>query len=101
MKVKKGDQVIITSGKDKGKKGKIEEIFPQMSKVLIPGINTYKRHMKARSQTEKAAIIDIVKPISVANIALICPKCSLPTRIGYEIIDNEKKRICRKCKAEI
>lgn len=101
MKFKIGDSVIITAGKDKTKKGKIEKIFPKEDKVLIPGINMYSRHMKARSQSEPAAIIDIVKPLPIANVALMCPKCSLPTRVGWLIEGKDKRRICRKCKAEI
>lgn len=101
MKFKKGDNVIITAGKDRGKKGKIEKIFPKVNKVLIPGVNMYKRHMKAKSQNEPAGIIDIVKPLNVANIALICPKCQTQTRIGYEVNNKEKTRICRKCKAQL
>lgn len=101
MKFKKGDQIIVTAGKDKGKRGKIEKMFPQEQKMLISGVNMYKRHMKARSQSQPASIIDIVKPLPVANIALICPRCSLPTRVGWTIEGQEKKRICKKCKAEI
>ena len=101
MKFKKGDNVIITAGKDKGKKGKIESILPKENKVRIPGVNMYKRHMKAKSQSEPASIIDIVKPLNVANIALMCPKCQTQTRVGYELNNKEKVRICRKCKAQI
>lgn len=101
MKFKKGDQIIVTGGKDKGKKGKIEKIFPQKGKVLVPGVNMYKRHQKARSQKEPAGIIDIIKPLPIANIAVICPKCSLPTRIGWILEGSGKKRICRKCKTEL
>jgi large subunit ribosomal protein L24 len=101
VKLKKGDNIIVTAGKDKGKKGKIEKIFPKEDKVGIPGVNMYKRHMKAKSQSEPASIIDLVKPLNVANVALICPKCQSQTRIGYSIHNKEKTRICLKCKAQL
>ncbi|MBI2617375.1 50S ribosomal protein L24 [Candidatus Gottesmanbacteria bacterium] len=101
MKFKKGDSVVITAGKDKGKKGKIEKIFLKSSTVLLPGLNIYKRHIKKKEGTHKGGIIDISRPISVANIAVICPKCDKPTRIGMKLDGSTKKRYCRKCDALI
>ena len=109
LKLKKGDQVIVLRGKDKGRKGKIEKIFPKTGKILIPGINVYKKHARQQSEKEPGGIIDIVKPLSVSNVALICPKCGKPTRIGYQIGKSGnlprgkvgKNRICRKCQTLI
>jgi large subunit ribosomal protein L24 len=101
MKLKKGDNVLITSGKDKGRKGKIEKVFPKESKVQIPGINMYKRHMKKRDQNHPGGIVDISRPLPVGNVALICPKCSQPTRVGYLISKDEKTRICKKCEQSV
>ena len=104
-KLKKGDELIITRGKDKGKKGKIEKVFTKENTVLVPGINEYKRHMKARTQNEKSEIITITKPMHLENTALICPKCHKQTRVGYKIESSKegskKVRICRKCNKEI
>jgi large subunit ribosomal protein L24 len=97
MKFKKGDLVLVTAGKDKGRKGKIDKVLPAESKVLVPGINMYKRHMKKRDQNHPGGIVDISRPLPVGNVALICPKCSQPTRIGYLIAKDEKTRICKKC----
>jgi large subunit ribosomal protein L24 len=97
MKLKKGDQIIVTIGKDKGKKGKVEKVFPGLSKVLVAGVNTYKRHRKKRDDRHPAGITDLVTPINVAKVALICPKCGKPTRVGYRIVKGVKDRICRKC----
>jgi large subunit ribosomal protein L24 len=97
MKFKKGDQIIVTLGKDKGRKGKIEKIFPKDGVVLIPGINMYKRHMKKRDDKNPGGIIDKSRPIAVSKIALLCPKCNQMTRIGYIVTKDEKTRICRKC----
>lgn len=101
MKFKKGDEVAVTAGKDKGKTGKIEKVFPSENLVVITGINMYKRHLKARDPKRPAGIIDIIKPISVGNIALVCPKCHEQTRAGFVFEDGGKKRICRKCEQKI
>ncbi len=101
MKFKKGDEIIISSGKDRGKKGKIEKIIRKDNTVFLPGLNIYKRHMKKRDEKNPGGIIDISRPVKIANISLICPKCSRPTRIGFVISGVDKKRICRKCKSII
>jgi len=101
MKLKKGDEVKVVRGKDKGKTGKIEKVFPKMDRVIIPNVNLYKRHLKARSQRQPSEIITLTKPLSVSNVKLVCPKCHLPTRVGYKIGDGIKARICKKCSQEI
>lgn len=101
MKLKKGDEIIVTAGKDRGKKGKIEKVFPRQNKVLVAGINIYKRHLKPRGQGKPGGIIDITKPLPLGNVALICPKCGQKTRVGYEIRTKVKVRICKKCKETI
>ena len=100
LKFKKDDNVKITSGKDNGRDGKIERVFTKEEKVIIPGINMYKKHMKG-TQGQKGGIYDIPKPISFAKIALICPKCKKVTRVGFKVEAKEKLRICRKCGKEM
>jgi len=102
MKLKKGDQVLVVAGKDRGRKGRIEKVLPKQGKVLIPGINVYKKHAKPRGESQPGGVIEIVKPLPVSNVALICPKCNQPTRVGYRVNKNGSKvRICRKCQALI
>jgi len=101
MKLKKGDLVKIVLGKDKGKTGKIEKVLPQNKKVLVTGVNQYKRHLKARAQGQASEIVTITKPLSENNVALVCPHCKLQTRIGFEIEKNGKIRVCRKCGKKI
>ncbi len=101
MKFKKGDLVKIVLGKDKGKTGKIEKILPKSEKVLVTGINQYKRHLKARAQGQSSEIVTITKPLAVSNVALVCPHCKLQTRIGFKIEKNDKIRICRKCEKKL
>lgn len=101
MKLKKGDEVKIVVGKDKGKTGKVEKIFSSKQKVLITGVNQYKRHIKGKAGMQKSEIVTITKPLSIANVMLICPKCHLPTRSGYQITGEQKERICKKCRQSI
>ncbi len=101
QKLKKGDEVIITTGKDIGKRGKIERLMADGTKVLLPGLNIFKRHLKKRSEKEQGGIIELPKPIPMANISLICSKCHKPTRVGFKTEGDKKYRICRKCKGKI
>ncbi|MFC1727537.1 50S ribosomal protein L24 [Patescibacteria group bacterium] len=101
-KIKKGDQVLVTVGKDRGRKGKVEKIFPKTDRVLIPGVNVYKRHTKPRGEKQPGGIVEVVKPLPISNVALVCSKCSRPTRVGYRVDkQNKKHRICRKCQTLI
>jgi large subunit ribosomal protein L24 len=101
MKLKKGDEIKVVRGKDKGKTGKIERIFSKTDKVLVNNVNQFKRHLKARSQTQPSEIVTLTKPLPVANVALVCPKCHLETRIGFKLEKDKKTRFCKKCNAEI
>ena len=101
MKLKKGDNIKVVKGKDKGKTGKIDQVFPKINKILVSNVNLYKRHLKARSQTKPSEIITLTKPLPEENVILICPKCHKETRIGYKIEKNNKLRICKKCNSEI
>jgi len=101
MKLKKGDEIIVIAGKDKGRKGKIEKVFSKERKVLVPGINLVKKHLKPRKEGEKGGIVEIAKPLDISKVALVCPKCSKPTRVGYLITKDSKERICKKCRQTI
>ena len=101
MKLKKQDEIIVVSGKDKGKTGKIESLLPKTNRVLVTGINQYKRHTKSQGQGKPGGIVTITKPLSVASIALVCPKCKQQTRLGFSFAGKEKKRICKKCQQVI
>lgn len=101
MKLRKGDQIIVTLGKDKGKKGKIEAVFPKKNSVSIAGVNIFKKHTKSQGEGKKGGIIEINKPLAVSKVALVCPKCNLPTRVGFEVDKKAKMRICRKCKGAL
>jgi large subunit ribosomal protein L24 len=99
-KIKKGDSIIVLVGKDRGKTGTVERVLVKENKVVIPGVNLNRRHVKGRQGIE-GGIIDIVKPLDVSNVALVCKKCKKTTKVGILIENGEKKRICRKCKEVI
>src|SRR5690242_17278137 len=101
MKVIKGDTIKVVAGKDKGKTGKVEMTYPKEEKVLIAGVNEYKRHQKGSYGNTKSEIVTITKPLPVANVQLVCSKCKKLTRVGYIFEKDKKVRICRKCGKEI
>ncbi|MBD3245320.1 MAG: 50S ribosomal protein L24 [Candidatus Moranbacteria bacterium] len=101
MKIKKQDNVIIISGKDKGFKGKVIEAHPKDQQVVIDGANLIKKHIKSQKKGEKGQRIELPAPIHVSNVAFFCQKCKKGSRIGFDIKDGSKKRICKKCSNEI
>lgn len=101
MKLIKGDEIKVVSGKDKGKTGKIEAVFSKADKVLVLGANEYKRHQKGGYGNTRSEIVTITKPLPVANVQLVCPHCKKLTRVGYKIEKDKKVRVCRKCGKEI
>ena len=101
MKLKKGDTVLIISGKDRGKRAKVLKAFPKGRKLLVEGVNLRKKHIRPRREGEKGQIVEIPAPIDISNAKLICPKCSKTTRVGYKISEKRKYRICKKCGKEI
>ncbi len=101
MKIHKGDEVIITIGKDKGKLGKVERVLVKQRSVFIPGINEFKRHTKGRMQGQKSEIVTINKPVAISKLAVMCPKCHKQTRIGYKMDKDKKVRFCKKCESTL
>ncbi len=101
MKIKTNDTVVVLSGKDKGKQGKVLSADPEGRKVIVEGVNVAKRHQKARRQEEQSGIIKKETPIYVSKVMLVCPKCGKPTRVGHSVVDGKKVRACKKCGAAI
>lgn len=98
MRIIKGDNVIMISGKDKGKKGKVLKSFPKDSLVIIDNINLKNKHQKPKSAGKKGEKIKVSRPVAVSSVMLICKNCNKPTRVGYKILAGGKKnRICKKC----
>ena len=101
MNVKKGDTVVVLSGKDKGKKGKVLSVDPANGKVIVEKVNMVSRHTKPRRQGEEGGILQKEAPIYACKVQKVCPKCNKPTRIGHKVEGGKKVRICKKCGAEL
>ncbi len=99
MKIKKGDNVIMLIGKDRGKTGKISAVLD--TKVVVEGLNTVKKHQRARKQGQKGQILTKERAVDSSNVQLVCPKCGKPTRVGRQEVGDKKIRVCKKCNAEL
>ena len=99
--VKKGDEVMIISGKDKGKKGKVLEISPSEGKVIVEGRNMVTKHVKPRRQGQLGGIVKAEGAIYACKVMPVCPKCDKPTRVGHKIDGDKKVRVCKKCGANL
>ena len=101
MNVKKGDTVVVLSGKDRGKQGKVLGTVPADGKVVVEGINMVTCHVKPRKQGETGDIVKREAAIAACKVQVVCPKCGKGTRVAHKIVDGKKVRVCKKCGAEI
>ena len=101
MNVKKNDTVVVLSGKDKGKQGKVLSVNPEAGKVVVEGVSVATRHQKARRQGEEGGIVKKETPIYACKVMTVCPKCNKATRVAHKIMDGKKVRVCKHCGAEI
>lgn len=98
MKIRKGDEVLVTAGKFRGERARVEEALPKANKVILDGLNIAKRATKQRGATMQAGIIDKLMPLSASNVAIWCAKHKGPARVGYNVTeDGIKVRVCRQC----
>jgi large subunit ribosomal protein L24 len=97
VKIRKNDTVLVISGKDKGKKGKVRFAYPGESRIMVEGINMIKKHSKARGAAKQAGIIEREASVHVSKVMLICNKCGQPVRIGWRMIEGKKVRTCAAC----
>ena len=100
MHIKTGDTVMILSGKDAGKTGKVLAVSPKEDKVIVEGINVVKKHVKPRKMGEAGGIIKAESALYADKVQLVCPKCGAATRVGHEGTGKDKKRVCKKCGAK-
>jgi large subunit ribosomal protein L24 len=102
MKIRKGDRVVVLSGKDRGREGTVTRAIPSRGRVIVDGANVAKRHQKPTKQTQQGGIIDKEMPLDASNVAIVCPACGKPTRVGHRFEpDGTKVRICRKCEGDL
>ena len=98
MKVRKNDTVMVTSGDEKGTKGKVLKVFPENERIIVEGVNFIKRHTRVKKQGQQGGIIEKEAPIRASNVRIICPKCGKPTRVKIKILhDGSRVRVCRHC----
>ncbi len=101
MNIRRDDTVIVLSGKDKGKKGKVLVADPKGGKVIVEGVSIAKRHTKPRKQGEEGGIISKETPIYACKVMVVCPKCGKGTRVAHKIEGGKKSRVCKKCGATL
>ena len=101
MRIKKGDNVQVLSGNDKGKTGEVLEVNPKDDKIVVKGVNVRRKHVKARKQGDESGILSIECAIPSSKVNVVCPKCGKATKIGYKIEKDKKMRICKKCGANL
>lgn len=97
MKIKKNDNVMVLAGKDSGKTGVVERVFPSEGRLVIKGIAIAKKHLKPSKKNPSGGIIEINQKINSSNVMIVCPSCGKPSKISYKITDKTKMRICKKC----
>ena len=101
MSIKKDDVVVVLSGKDKGKQGKVLGTVPKSTKIVAEGINMVTCHVKPRKQGDEGGIIQKEAPLYACKVMRVCPKCDKPTRAASKMVDGKKVRVCKHCGAEI
>ena len=101
MFVRKDDKVVVLSGRDKGKEGKVLKVDPKAGKLIVEGVSVASRHMKPRKQGEQGGIVKVETPIYACKVMVVCPKCGKPTRVAHKIEGGKKLRACKKCGAAL
>ena len=101
MFVRKDDKVVVLSGRDKGKEGKVLSAMPKEDKVIVEGVSVASKHVKPKKQGEQGGIIKVETPIYASKVMVVCPKCGKPTRVAHKIEGDKKLRACKKCGAAL
>ena len=101
MNIRKDDKVIVLSGKDKGKEGKVLSANPKAGKVIVEGVNVASKHMRPRKQGEQGGIIKMETPIYACKVMVVCPKCGKATRVAHKLENGKNVRVCKKCGASL
>ena len=101
MKIKKNDNVIVITGKDRGKQAKVLRVLREEDKVLVEGVNLKKKRQRPRKEGEKGQTIDMSHPVHISNVLLYCSSCGKGVRLGVKVNGSKKVRICKKCSKEI
>ncbi len=97
MRIIKGDEVKILSGKDKGRRGKVVRVLPRENKIVVEGLNLLKKHVRSKQAEKKGEMISVAMPLATSKVMLICKRCAKTTRVGYLLSGDKKARVCKKC----
>ena len=98
LRIRKGDEVLVIAGKDRGKSGTVQEVHPQKRAVVVAGVNVQKRHTKPNPTKQvKGGIVDQPAALAIGKVMLVCPHCGKPTRVGHRSDDDSKERFCKRC----
>ena len=101
IKLRVNDTVIVNTGVDKGKKGKILKVLKADNKVIVQGINVRTKHVKPKKQGQESGILKVESPVNVSKVNYYCPKCEKGVKLGIKVVDSKRTRVCRKCNTEI
>ena len=101
--IRKNDDVVVTTGKDRGKRGRVLKVLPEKNRLIVEGVNFIKRHTKPNPQRQvKGGVVEREASLHASNVQLVCPECGKPTRLGHKVLsDGRKVRICRKCEGVV
>jgi large subunit ribosomal protein L24 len=98
LRIRKGDEVVVIAGKDRGKRGKVQEVHPDAGKIVVAGVNIAKRHRKPNpSKNDKGGITDQPMALSLSKVMVICPHCGEATRVAHRVDEDTKERVCKRC----
>jgi len=101
MYIKKGDQVKILSGKDRGKTGTVLRVYPEDDRLSVEGVNIYKKRRRPTKQNQKGETVSVMRPLNASKVMLVCKSCGKASRVGHRLEGNQKVRVCRKCQAAV
>ena len=99
MNIRKGDNVHIVSGKDRGKEGQVLHVFPARGRASVKDVNVYTKHVKPKKQGQKGQSVELPRAVPLSNMMVVCPNCKKPTRIGHRTEGDKKLRVCKRCNA--
>jgi large subunit ribosomal protein L24 len=106
--IKKDDEVQVLSGKDRGRRGRVVRVLPREGRIMVEGVARAKKHTRTGAKrtrsgrdVQQGGIVDVELFVDISNVAVVCPSCSQPTRVGFRVSDGEKARVCKKCEAEL
>lgn len=101
MNIKKGDNVKMLSGKDRGKTGKIAKVLPTSGRVMVEGLNIFKKHSRPKREGESGQMVQVSRSVNASNVMLVCPSCKEPTRVGHRVEGKRNVRYCKKCQSAL